>query len=154
MCWCDPTCRTPCCGRAACHDAARRAGKLGGNDAACVWCFPPGQPPRGTQAPVLTEAEVRTLRAELVRLRDDVSEQRSRADAAEAAFVWLQATVNTPEVEDFAKAVVLEAQHQRLRWGTEHDAGKEPADWYWLIAHLSGKALERHVASTRPAVDR
>jgi len=48
---------------------------------------------------------------------------------------------DTPELDDFVKAVVLEAQHQRARWGTEHDTGKGPADWFWLIGYLAGKAL-------------
>jgi hypothetical protein len=44
-------------------------------------------------------------------------------------------------VHDFVRAVVLEAAHQRERWGTEHDAGKTDADWFWLIGYLAGKAL-------------
>jgi hypothetical protein len=53
----------------------------------------------------------------------------------------LRAIWNTPEVNDFAHGVVLEAQHQRARWGSDHDAGKENADWFWLIGYLAGKAL-------------
>lgn len=49
--------------------------------------------------------------------------------------------LNTPEIIDFAKAVQLEAAHQRERWGSEHDAGKAPADWFWLVGYLAGKAL-------------
>lgn len=58
----------------------------------------------------------------------------------------LRALVNSPELHDFAKGVVLEAGHQRERWGNDHDAGKEPADWFWLIGYLSGKALAAHQA--------
>ncbi|NUP12935.1 MAG: hypothetical protein HOW73_43400 [Polyangiaceae bacterium] len=54
----------------------------------------------------------------------------------------LEALINTPELDDFAKGVVLEAKHQRDRWGTEHDAGKEPADWFWLLGYLAGKAMK------------
>lgn len=53
----------------------------------------------------------------------------------------LTALLNTPEIVDFAKAVQIEAAHQRERWGSEHDAGKTDADWFWLIGYLAGKAL-------------
>lgn len=49
--------------------------------------------------------------------------------------------LNTPETEDFDKAVPLEAAHQVLRWSASHDAGKNPQDWFWLIGYLAGKAL-------------
>jgi hypothetical protein len=53
----------------------------------------------------------------------------------------LDALLNTPELVDFAKAVHLEAAHQIQRWGSDHDAGKEPEDWFWLVGYLAGKAL-------------
>lgn len=53
----------------------------------------------------------------------------------------LMAVLNTPELNDFAKAVHLEACHQRERWGSAHDDGKTAADWFWLIGYLAGKAL-------------
>lgn len=56
-------------------------------------------------------------------------------------FDRLRALINTPELVDFAKAVHLEAAHQQERWGSEHDSGKEPEDWFWLIGYLAGKAL-------------
>lgn len=58
----------------------------------------------------------------------------------------LRGALNTPEVEDFAQGVVLEAQHQRERWGASHDAGKEPLDWFWLIGYLAQKAATAHIA--------
>jgi len=58
-----------------------------------------------------------------------------------ARVAELEALVNTPEIINFAKAVQLEAAHQRKRWGSEHDAGKTDADWFWLIGYLGGKAL-------------
>ena len=30
--------------------------------------------------------------------------------------------------------------------GSEHDAGKAPADWFWLVGYLAGKALHAHAA--------
>ncbi|ELT3989976.1 hypothetical protein ACXVSK_11365 [Pseudomonas aeruginosa] len=42
----------------------------------------------------------------------------------------LLALIDSPELHDFAKGVVLEAAHQRKRWGSQHDTGKQPADWF------------------------
>lgn len=53
----------------------------------------------------------------------------------------LRATIDTPELRDFDLGVRLEAAHQRERWGSDHDAGKEPEDWLWLLGYLGGKAL-------------
>lgn len=53
----------------------------------------------------------------------------------------LEDSINTPELIDFAKAVHMEAVHQLQRWGSQHDAGKTPADWFWLVGYLAGKAL-------------
>ena len=49
--------------------------------------------------------------------------------------------INTPETEDFFEGVRIEIPHQIERWGTDHDAGKTAADWFWLIGYLAGKAL-------------
>lgn len=53
----------------------------------------------------------------------------------------MRVLLNTPEIHDFAKAVVLEAAHQRERWPDGHDATKADEDWFWLIGYLAGKAL-------------
>lgn len=53
----------------------------------------------------------------------------------------LKALLNTPETEDFDKAVPLEAAHQVVRWGAAHDSGKNPEDWFWVVGYLAGKAL-------------
>lgn len=53
----------------------------------------------------------------------------------------LDALINSPHVCNFLEAVKREAAHQRLRWGTAQDAGKEDADWFWLIGYLAGKAI-------------
>jgi hypothetical protein len=50
--------------------------------------------------------------------------------------------INTPEIEPFLKAVENEALHQRDRWGTEHDAGKQDTDWIFLIGYLAGKVIK------------
>lgn len=57
-----------------------------------------------------------------------------------------EALLNTPEIKDFTVAVQREAAHQRARWSSDHDAGKTPADWFWLVGYLAGKALHSQIA--------
>ena len=57
----------------------------------------------------------------------------------------LRALVNSPETRDFLLGVRNEVAHQVERWGTVHDRAKEPADWFWLVGYLAGKALAAHV---------
>lgn len=66
-------------------------------------------------------------------------------DDAMVELERLRALINSPELHDFAKGVSLEATHQRERWGSDHDAGKEPQDWFWLVGYLGGKALRAHL---------
>ena len=54
-----------------------------------------------------------------------------------------------PLFEPFLDAVRLEAAHQVDRWGTAHDRGKQPQDWFWLVGYLSGKALRAHIDGDR-----
>ena len=83
-------------------------------------------------------------------LRADDRELGQRVDAVisdlRARVAALEAKLNTPELHDFSAGVISEAQHQRARWGSDHDAGKEPADWFWLVGYLAGKALASHLA--------
>lgn len=71
---------------------------------------------------------------------------------------WLINLINTPRTDDFLEAVRLEAAHQIERWGSEHDAGKTPADWFWLIGFLAGKAMhfpekrKHHIISSAAAL--
>lgn len=58
----------------------------------------------------------------------------------------LRAIIHTPQRDDFLRAVSTEAEFQRQRWGSDHDAGKTPADWFWLLGYLGGKALYSHIA--------
>jgi hypothetical protein len=53
----------------------------------------------------------------------------------------LDRLINNPEIHDFTSAVIREAIHQQERWSVDHDLGKTPADWFWLLGYLSGKAL-------------
>jgi hypothetical protein len=50
--------------------------------------------------------------------------------------------INHPELNDFARAIVLEAQHQRDRWGPLHDRNKKADDWLWVVANLTTKAAQ------------
>lgn len=70
------------------------------------------------------------------------SEARSKLERMEAV-------VNTPELVDFPKAVLLESQHQELRWGTEDREGKGPKEWFWLISHLMSRAFTHHTEYLR-----
>ena len=54
--------------------------------------------------------------------------------------------INAPETADFMAGVPIEAAHQRERWGSSHDAGKTPFDWFWLVGYLAQKAASAAVA--------
>jgi hypothetical protein len=60
---------------------------------------------------------------------------------ARAEVNRLKALINCPHNDDWFDGVRIEAAHQQERWGQEHDAGKEPPDWFWVLGYLSGKCL-------------
>ena len=68
-----------------------------------------------------------------------------RIDSLRADYDRLHALVNNPQTTRFLEAVRAEVAHQVERWGTVHDRAKEPAEWFWLIGYLAGKALRSHV---------
>ena len=57
----------------------------------------------------------------------------------------LSELLNEPQTANFMTAVHCEAAHQLGRWSPEHDARKEPQDWFWLVGYLAGKALRAHI---------
>ena len=59
----------------------------------------------------------------------------------------LSRLINTPETEDFIKAVPLEAAHQNERWGANHDDNKSPWDWFWTLGYLASKAAQAALAN-------
>ena len=67
------------------------------------------------------------------------------ATAAARELNRLYEIINTPMYLQFLEATHREAIHQVERWGTPHDRGKEPQDWFWLVGYLSGKALRAHI---------
>jgi len=82
-----------------------------------------------------------------------VSDMRAELIAAEASLAAsqervaeLEALIDTPMTNDWFEAVRVEAAHQIERWGTDHDAGKTPLDWFWLIGFLSQKAATSQIA--------
>lgn len=54
------------------------------------------------------------------------------------------ALINTPELNDFSKAVVIEAVHQRERFGREHDVCKTVDEWFWVLCYLATKATQAY----------
>lgn len=62
------------------------------------------------------------------------------------AYCELHELVNHPQTADFLQSTRLEVVHHVQRWGTVHDRAKQPADWFWLLGYLSGKALTAHLA--------
>jgi hypothetical protein len=87
----------------------------------------------------LAEVAVRT--EEVRKLEEELADLRQANRVLSADVDRLRGLLNTPEVGDFVDAVQREAAHQRVRWGSDHDEGKTPADWFWLIGYLAGKAL-------------
>lgn len=74
---------------------------------------------------------------------DEFKRSRASVDEVEhlrAEVARLNALINTPTTDDWLSGVQLEAAHQIERWGAEHDAGKQPLDWFWLIGYLAQKA--------------
>lgn len=67
-------------------------------------------------------------------------------DTRDIEIERLNKIINTPQSGDFLRSVSIEAEHQRQRWRSEHDAGKAAADWFWLVGYLAGKALHAHAA--------
>jgi hypothetical protein len=83
--------------------------------------------------------------SELLKAADRITALREALTQSSEENTRLTKLLNTPEVEDFAKGAVLEAAHQRERWGADHDAGKSPFDWFWLVGYLAQKAASAAV---------
>lgn len=86
-----------------------------------------------------------TLEDEVFRLQELVASISAERDH----FKMLLDCVDVPETRDFVAGAEREAAHQRKRWPSEHDAGKAPADWFWLVGYLAGKALSAHIAGNK-----
>ena len=80
--------------------------------------------------------------------RDDarfIAHAREDIPALLAEVRRLRALINTPQTDAWTRAVELEAAHQIERWGVDHDEGKSPQDWFWLLGWLAGKAVHAAV---------
>jgi hypothetical protein len=82
-------------------------------------------------------------------LKDQLAAAQKREREKDLEIDRLHSVLNTPETEDFYAGIELEAAHQRERWGSDHDAGKGHADWFWLIGYLAGKCLNAAIANDR-----
>lgn len=83
-------------------------------------------------------------RNELLDPRADTLEKHPSIESNIAEIGRLKAIINTPHYDDFIQAVSIEAEHQRQKWGSTHDSGKTPADWFWVLGYLAGKAVQAH----------
>lgn len=72
--------------------------------------------------------------------KERAEQAETERDAAVRDAERLRQLIDTPHTDDWFEAVRLEAAHQIKRWGSSHDACKEPLDWFWLLGHLGGKA--------------
>ena len=72
----------------------------------------------------------------------------STAISRERELEHLKGLINSPELDNFLRAVHIEAVHQVERWGTA-DRAKRPADWFWLVGYLAGRALHAAIAGDK-----
>ncbi len=80
---------------------------------------------------------------------DRIRQLIEERDHHKAEAERLQGLIWTPHTQEFLEAVQIEAAHQRDRWGEDHDALKEPVDWYWLLGWLAGKAARPETPEKR-----
>lgn len=78
--------------------------------------------------------DIRSALAEITALRGQLADERMEHGL-------LKELLSRPEIDEFYDGVVLEAAHQRQRWGDAHDRSKSAENWFWLVGYLSGKAL-------------
>ena len=103
------------------------------------------------QAIGMEDADDNDLRAHIAIEQNRASTTRGAEDTQAEVVRLREQIINTPETADFMAGVPIEAAHQRDRWGVQHDGGKTPEDWFWLIGYLSQKALH-HTISTAAAL--
>lgn len=82
--------------------------------------------------------------------KEECQEADQLLDTATDEVARLKKILNTPEVADFVQGVMVEAPHQVERWGADHDAGKDPLDWVWLLGHLVNKAARATIEGDTP----
>ena len=92
-----------------------------------------------------------TAQPEALRLAEwlDLNGERQAHGKAADELRRLHTLLNSPELISFRDGVVLEAAHQRERWGTTKDGGKTALDWFQLVISLSTRAAEHHKEAER-----
>lgn len=83
------------------------------------------------------------LRERLVALENELADEKMEHNL-------LKELLSRPEIDDFWEGLVLEAAHQRQRWGDAHDRSKSAENWYWLVGYLAGKALRAAIEGDKP----
>lgn len=69
--------------------------------------------------------------------------------AAYAELKRLLGLINSPHTEEFLGAVRIEAAHQVLRWGDDHDRSKSAENWLFLVGYLGSKACRAQIEGDR-----
>lgn len=80
------------------------------------------------------------------KLLEALRKAHAEAERLQARVTELEGLINTPGTDDWQESVRIEAAHQVERWGSDHDAGKTPLDWFWLIGYLAQKAAFSAIA--------
>ena len=78
-------------------------------------------------------AYVRGLEQKVAALTSALADEKMEHDL-------LKELLSVTEIDEFYEGVMLEAAHQRQRWGDAHDRNKSAENWFWLIGYLAGKA--------------
>lgn len=99
--------------------------------------------------PIKAEQKAAELSRQLAAEREHGAALQRQLDAHAARLRELEGLINTPELDDFDKAVPLEAAHQVERWGEAHDRSKSAENWFWLVGYLAGKALRAAITGDR-----
>lgn len=89
---------------------------------------------------------VEKLKAENAGLRTGYKAYEQVNAELRAEVEALTMLLDTPHTDDWFEGVRLEAGHQIKRFGAEHDAGKSPADWFWLVGYLAQKAMNAQMS--------
>jgi hypothetical protein len=92
------------------------------------------------------DQKISELKRQLAAERERGQALERQAREARARTLELEHLINAPEIGNFLEGVRLEAAHQVERWGADHDEGKDPASWFWLLGYLAGKALAAAIA--------
>lgn len=132
-------------------------GHLAWNSTTGKFSLPVAAPQNGDSRLSNAQALAQRLSEVAASIRSDDPDSAHDCEKAVTELRRLHQLIFTPHTVDFVRAVEAEAAYQREKWGTDHDGGKTDADWFWLIGHLAGKALNKpekqlhHIITTAAA---